>query len=344
MKKAQRVLNQLIEDLKNKEFKYESKKEKEIDWPHYNLSKIHEIDFFLTFVREAVDGVEVHFPEQDGRGRPISSAFDLAKIILMKDYFQAGERQAEGFSMLFKEKLALTNFYSASTIGRAYSRQDVQAILGVVFELTSEPIKEKETSFSGDGTGLPLSIKQNYANDRDDQSKHAGYDKAMVMISNNFHIATGFIHTNGTANDCPLFAPVFEQTVKKFSRINDVELDAGFVSRENCQAIANAGGTPYIYPKKGTTLNQDGAPAWREMYMRLVEDPQAWLRGYHPRSQSECYFSSHKRRFTRPLLRELKPRRGTEAFSRLIITNITMLITAYCELRVEVRQFDHDYF
>lgn len=344
MKKAQRILNQLIEDLKNKEFKYEAKKEAEINWSNYNLSKIHEIDFFLTFVRETIDEAQVHFPEQEGRGRPLSSAFDLAKIILVKDYFQAGERQAEGLSMLFKEKLALKHFYSASTIGRAYSRVDVQTILGVVFELTSEPIKEKETSFSGDGTGLPLSIKQNYANDRDDQAKHAGYDKAMVMISNNFHIATGFVHTEGTANDCPLFAPIFEQTVRKFDKINDVELDAGFVSRENCQLIAKAGATPYIYPKKGITLNQEGVPAWREMYMRLVDDPQAWLRGYHPRSQSECYFSSHKRRFARPLLRKLKPRRGTEAFSRLIITNITMLITAYCELKVKVRQFDQSYF
>lgn len=344
MKKAQRVLNQLIEDLKNKEFKYEAKEEKEINWSQYNLSKINEIDFFLTFVREAVDGAEVHFPEQDGRGRPLSSAFDLAKIILMKDYFQAGERQAEGLSMLFREKLALKNFYSASTIGRAYSRVDVQEILGVVFELTSEPIKEKETSFSGDGTGLPLSIKQNYANDRDDQAKHAGYDKAMIVISNNFHIATGFVYAEGTANDCPLFAPAFEQTTRKFSKINDVELDAGFVSRENCQTIADAGATPYIYPKKGITLNQEGSPAWKKMLLSLIEDPQAWLRGYHPRSQSECFFSSHKRRFTKPLLRKLTPRRGVEAFSRLTITNIAMLITAYCELRVEVRQFDHGYF
>ncbi|MEM4360161.1 MAG: hypothetical protein QXT45_06495 [Candidatus Bilamarchaeaceae archaeon] len=52
--------------------------------------------------------------------------------------------------------------------------------------MTSEPIKEIETSLSADGTGLPLSIKQNYENDRDKQEKHAGYDKAAVMISNNF--------------------------------------------------------------------------------------------------------------------------------------------------------------
>lgn len=343
MKKSQRLLNDLIESIRSKEFNYEAKSEKEIDWSAYNLSKIHETEFFLTFVKEAVDGVQVKLSKNEGPGRPVSDACDLAKILLVKEYFHAAERQAEGLAFLCKERLALKNLYSASTIGRAYSRTDVQEILGKVFEMTSEPIKDKETSFSGDGTGLTLSTKQNYANDRDDIPKHAGYDKAMIMISNNFHIATGFVHADGTSNDCPLFESAFEQTVVKFPHINDVELDAGFVSRENCQLIASAGGIPYIFPKRGITLNQKGAPAWKKMLLTLIDDPQTWLRSYHARSQSECYFSSHKRRFTRPLLRRKKVRKGTEAFCRFIVTNITMLITAHFERRVDVKQFDQAY-
>jgi len=343
MKKAQRILNELIEDLRNKDFNYQSKEEKEIDWSAYNLSKIHEADFFLTFVKEAVDGVQVKLPKNEGAGRPQSDAYDLAKILLMKEYFHAAERQADGLAFLCKERLALKNIYSASTIGRAYSRTDVQGILGKVFDLTNEPIKDKETSFSADGTGLTLSTKQNYANDRDDTAKHAGYDKALIMISNHFHIATGFVHANGTANDSPLFAPVLEQTEGKFTHITDVELDAGFISRENCQLIAKVGAAPYIFPKRGITLNQKGAPAWKKMLLSLISDPQGWLEKYHNRSQNECYFSSHKRRFTRPLLRRKKVRKGTEAFCRFIVTNITMLITAYFERRVEVKQFDQAY-
>ena len=49
MKKAQRILNQLIKDLKNKDFKYEAKEEKEINWSQYNLAKINEIKFVLMF-------------------------------------------------------------------------------------------------------------------------------------------------------------------------------------------------------------------------------------------------------------------------------------------------------
>lgn len=343
-RKAQKILNELIKDLKNRNFRYEPKEEKEIDWSAYNRSKIHEINFFLVFVREAVDGSEVQILKRTGPGRPTSDAFDLAKVILMKEYFQTGERQAEGLALLFKEKMALKSTPSASTIGRAYSRSDVQEIIGRVFEMTSDPIKDKETSFSADGTGVPLSIKQNYANDRDKQKKHAGYDKVGAMISNDFHIATGVIHTEGTANDAPLLAPLLEQTAEKFRRIDDVELDAGFISRENCQLIARLGATPYIFPKTGITIKQGGAPAWKKMLLSLVENPQAWLRMYHRRSQVECYFSSHKRRFVRPILKKIKLRRGVQSFLRLTATNITMLITAYCERRVEVKQFNQSYF
>ena len=342
--KAQLILNELIKDLKEKSFKYEPKEETEIDWGAYNLSKIHEVDYFLVFVREAVDGTEVKFQQCGGPGRPLANAFDLAKILLVKTYFQVGERQAEGLASLFREKLALKNSISASSIGRAHSRIDVQEILGKIFEATSIPIRDKETSFSGDGTGLPLSTKQNYANDRDDQDKHAGYDKMAVIISNNFHIATGFIHANGTANDSPSFKPILEQTAHLFPSMKDVELDAGFLSRQNCQLIAKVGATPFIYPKTGITLKQKGYPAWKKMLKLLISDPQAWLRVYHIRSQSECYFSSHKRRFTRPLLRKLDDRKGVEAFCRVIGTNIAMLITAYFEHRIEVQQFNQAYF
>lgn len=343
MKKAQRLLDSLIEDIRNKQFKYEAKEETELDWSAYNLSKIHEAEFFLTFVKEAVDGVQISLPKNNSQGRPVSDAYDLAKILLMKEYFHAAERQAEGLAFLCKERLALKNIYSASTIGRSYSRADVQEILSKVFDLTSEPLKDKETSFSADGTGLSRSTKQNYANDRDDHSKHAGYDKALIMISNNFHIASGFVHANGSANDSPLFAPALEQTERKFTQIADIELDAGFISRENCQRIANAGAVPYIFPKRGITLNQEGSPAWKKMLLSLISNSQVWLRNYHVRSQSECYFSSYKRRFTRPLLRRKKIRKGVEAFCRFIVTNITMLITAHFEHRVKVKQFNQSY-
>jgi len=340
--KVQVALNKILKDLKEGSFRYSPKDDKEIEWASYSLAKINEIDFFLAFVRKAVARAE-RAMKLRRRGRPATDACDLAKIILVKEYFQAGERQASGLALLFREKLGIRNVPSPSTIDRSYGRRDVQRILGKTFEITNAPIKEKEGSFSADGTGLPLSIKQNYANDRNNHAKHAGYGKMAVMVSNNFHIASGFAHGNGTDADSLMLAPVIAQTASLFPCISDIELDAGFLSRDNCNSVSSSGAVPYIYPKRGIAFNKRGSLSWRKMLESLVTDPQAWMKMYHRRSNSECYFSAHKRRFTKPILRKIKGRRGVEAFARVIVLNICMLILAYFEHGVKVREFDNKY-
>ena len=341
--KAQRTLNKLIRDLKDGNFKYEPKEEKKIDWSSYNLAKIKEIEFFLIFVKEAVDMVKLEEDKFKRKGRPSKDAYDLAKVILTQIYFQTGERQASGLASLFKEKLLLSEIPSPRTIGRAYKRAQVKYILEKVFEMTSAPIEKKETSFSADGTGLPLSIKQNYENDREDKEKHKGYDKMAVMISNKFHIATAVASKKGTAHDSPMFEELIKDTSLRFQNIDEIQLDAGFISRDNCDLITNVGATPYIYPKKGIILRRRGSTAWRNMLTELIKNPQDWLRKYHERSNSECYFSAHKRRFAKPLLKKEVESRNVEALGRVTVLNICMLISAYFEHDLKVKQFDQSY-
>lgn len=244
----------------------------------------------------------------------------------------------EGIADIFKEKLHLNIVPSARTISRAYLRKDVRKILVKVFISTSDPIVELEKSFSTDSTGQPLSIKQNYENDRDRQEKHAGYDKIAVMISNKFQIATSLVIGPGTMNDNPLFESMLCETAERFE-IEDVEADAGFLSKNNVQLVKDFGATPYIYPKTGVTLNRDGHTAWRGMLEAIIKDPQKWLRSYFQRENNESYFSSYKRRFPRPLLNKLSKARQTECLARITVQNICMLISAYFRYDVKCEFF-----
>lgn len=341
-RKVQLLLNQLIRDLKENNFAYQPKPEKEIDWSSYNAAKINEINFYLEFVREAVESAALGKQGGGMMGRPPHDALGLAKVLLMQTYFQVAERQASGLALLFREKLGLGKVPSPRTIGRAYKRGDVRRILGAVFEATKVPMEGKETSFSADATGLPLSIKQNYANDRENRGKHAGYDKMGVMVGNNCHIATAFAHAEGTAGDSPMLKPLLDETSKCFD-MHEIQLDAGFLSRENCTLATKAGATPYIYPKQGITINAKGSFSWKKMLLALIKDPQGWMRLYHARSNSECYFSAHKRRFAQPLRKKGRALRGVEAFCRVIGLNICMLISAYFEGAAEVKEFNHSY-
>ncbi|MFH1307180.1 MAG: hypothetical protein ABIH83_06025 [Candidatus Micrarchaeota archaeon] len=324
MKKQQRILNRLLKDLKKGSFEYKFKDGGPLDWHAYNLAKINEIKLLLPFVRNAVE--EACPKEGRKKGRILAS--DLAKIVLLQQYFQKSERVMEVVADIFREKLHINVVPSARTISRAYLRRDVRKILKKVLFATSEPIMELEKSFSADSTDQPLSIKQNYENDRGKHEKHAGYDRVAVMISNNYQIATSALFVHGTANDNPLFEPLLNETAERFF-IEDVEADAGFLSRKNAQAVADLDGVPNVYPKIGVKTNQDGAPAWRKMLEGILKDPQGWLEIFYRRENSESYFSSYKRRFARSLLNRLPKARRSECLARITVQNIYMLINAY---------------
>jgi hypothetical protein len=122
-------------------------------------AQINEINDMLLLIRESVDeaalrlGIE-EIP-QKGPGRPPNPPSDLAKAVLMQQYFCVSNRTAEGLVKLFMEKMGIRNIFSYKTIERAYEDPLVVLILQEIFKLTQEPVKKKEHVFSPDGTGLP---------------------------------------------------------------------------------------------------------------------------------------------------------------------------------------------
>ena len=75
------------------------------------------------------------------------------------------------------------------------------------------------------------------------------------------------------------------------ARVGIVSADAGFLSRDNCQAIADSGGVPRIMPKRNVSLKTLGRPAWTRMLNDLLRDAQGWLEEYHQRSLAETSWS-----------------------------------------------------
>lgn len=191
--------------------------------------------------------------------------------------------------------------------------------------MSQEPIKDKEHIFSPDGTGPPTSMKQNWENDcRKDKSK--GYEKAVAMMSNRYKLMSAFeLAENPHDNESPYFKPLLAETSAQYDRIDLISADAAYLSRYNCNLVAEAGATPRLYPKQGVTLNMRGSSAWTDMLLCFINDPQEWLRDYHTRSISESVFSAFKRDFPLPLRRWIKLRRKQEAFTRACDYNLKRL-------------------
>ncbi|KXB01989.1 hypothetical protein AKJ45_03790 [candidate division MSBL1 archaeon SCGC-AAA261F19] len=324
----QKRLNEYIEGLKNDEIEYVSKDEENpIDWSKYDEAQINEIKDMLLSIRDVVDGAvrELGLDEgkKVGRGRPPYPAGDLAKAVLLQQYFEVPNRAAVGFVDLFKEKLGIEQTFSYKTLERAYDDPHVAMILREVFKMTQEPAGEKEHNFAPDGTGIPATLKVNWARDSEDGENQYKFLKMVAMMGTNYHpISAVEFPDNPAAHESPYFEPLLEETAANYSSIEGVSADAAYLSRDNCNLVEFAGGTPRFYPKEGIILKRRGSWAWTEMLLDFIDDPQQWLRDYHKRSNAESAFSAFKRKFLAPLRKCLHLRRKAEAFSRVIDYNL----------------------
>jgi len=142
---------------------------------------------------------------------------------------------------------------------------------------------------------------------------------------------------DGVDNEAPYLIPLLNQASQVYTEFGIISADAAYLSRENCNAIAELGGTPRIYPKKNSTLKARGSRAWAEMMMAFIKDAQTWLEEFHQRSISESTNSVLKRRLPRPLLKVVDVRRKAEAFSRVLVYNIRQLNYAYYRWNIAVK-------
>lgn len=323
----QKKFNKLMEKMKNENFKYIPKEEKQIEWAKYDKAQINEINNMLLFIRDVVNeacrGLNINeISEKKERGRPPKPPRDLAKAVLMQQYFGVSNRATEGLVKLFREKMQIHSRFSYKAIERAYEITDVTLILQEVFKITQEPIRDKEHNFSIDGTGLPTSTKQNWEQDKK-KSETKGYEKMVAMVGTTYKMISAVTLTeNPEGNESPYLEPLVMETAKKYDEIDLVTGDAAYISRENCNIIASIGAIPRIYPKQGITLRQKGSKAWTGMLLSFINDPQKWLEEYHSRSISETANSTYKRDFPVPLRRKINVRRKQEAFTRVCDYNL----------------------
>jgi transposase len=346
--KAQYRLTHLLKDLKGKgagnitanSFKYEPKPAKKRDWFSYNEAQVNETNDFLVLVKNMVDDARRNMSYILFRarlpGQQPKSPFDLTKAVLVQQYFQASNRVAAGLARIFKEKLGIEQDITYKDLERAYSNQDVQDILNEVLKMSNEPIRNRETKFSIDGTGLPASIKQNYANDREDDKKKAMYRLLIGMVGVEYKMFSSYT-MNGAGSECRFLVPLLEETAGMFERVDLVVADAGYFSHDNCNKIAEYGAIPRIYPHIDAVINAHGSFAKKMMLMDLIGDAQKWLGEYHNRSISESVNSVMTCRFPRPLLKRRIDRMDNEGAYRVCAYNLRMLLYNHYTKNIDVK-------
>lgn len=292
----------LVPKLRKKGF-YEHKELRPIFWSEYTLAQIEEAKETLRSIRNTVN--MCHQLNTKGRvGRPLTDSKDLAKAILISEFLQLPERQAEGWLEIVAPFIGIYQHLDDRVVGEAYDNPEVLYILKQVFHLS----KTSDGKLSGDGTGLETSRKQNY-----ESNKTSG--EYLTNIVDSREIVQAFDASG-------------EQECKAMHKlIGEVEgdslrLDAGFVDRELTNEIVSKGMIPFIFPKKNLILN--GSPAWKNMYLSLYTNVMKWLEEYHQRSHAESFYSSFKRK-NGIIMKRRPTARLSQITARIILHNIRKL-------------------
>ncbi len=253
---------------------YEHEEPRKIYWPQYNDAQIKDAKETLEFIRDKVD--ECGYLKIPAKaGRKLTDAKILAKAILVCEFLDFTEREAEGWLDIIGPFIGVYQHLDDRVIGEAYDNPEVVYILKQVFENS----KDSDGRLSGDGTGIETSRKQNY-----ETKKKTGEFMTSIVDSREVVLAFNLEKEEGAAMH-DLITQVIGASLR---------LDAGFVDRKLVKAIQALGITPYVFPKKNIKLN--GSPAWKKMYLELYYDVMQWLTEYHQRSHAESFHSSFKRK------------------------------------------------
>jgi transposase len=129
-----------------------------------------------------------------------------------------------------------------------------------------------------------------------------------------------------------------EKLLDPLYELGDVYADSGYLSVNNCYAIVEKGGIPYIRPKKTTTGRGTynakkiiyGNP-FTDMVERYKDNSEHWMKKYRQRSVIEAVFSSLKRRLGGFVTSIKQSIQQVEIALKIIVYNLMILVRKIVE-------------
>ena len=153
------------------------------------------------------------------------------------------------------------------------------------------------------------------------------------------------------SHDTNYFRPLLATTAKNVA-LRDVTADTGYSSKSNHQAVADAGGTPFIafkgshagqpiprIDKTDAIMPRPDTSAWTRMYHMFAYQRDAFLARYHQRSNVETTFSMIKAKFGDSLRSKSDVGQINEVLCKVIAHNLCVLIACIHEIGLEVSIF-----
>lgn len=270
------------------------------NWSVYEKAMSQEKLMFFRILKDTVDTLDLDY-EYKGNGRPPVYYADLIKAMCIKSYGGFSSWRAESELKIARAMGIIETVPKRSTLNKYMKDTKITKLLHRLYKIIAEPLAEVEVYFGADATG----ISNAYGNTRWIKIRHTREEEKHRKEYSKLHIISG-IKTNvicsakitkGTAHESPYFKPLLDDTVKIF-HVKEVVADAGFLSKENVQAVHKIGAVPFIMGKKNVHVPARGTmSAWGAMLRLWKKHQMYFAEHYHRRSNVEATFGALKRKF-----------------------------------------------
>jgi transposase len=302
------------------------------DWTAYNTAQTNEIRLFDILLKDLVAGVEA--PTQE-MGRPRLSLNETLFCAIQKVYSQLSQRRAHTLYKQANDKDQITHAPHFNAIGKLLNQEETTAILQNLLTATAMPLKSVETTFAQDSSGFTTSRFNQYCIAKHAVKKKHQWVKAHLLTGVKTNVIINARITEETANDCPQFKPMIEESHHQGFEIREILADKAYSSRENFEAAKEIGAMPYIPFKTNITGKARGSFFWSKMFYYFQLNREEFMEHYHKRSNAETTFQMIKSKFGEKLKSKNPTAQKNELLCKLIAHNIVVLIHEMHELGIK---------
>ena len=295
------------------------------DWPAYNEAQMQEKLMFLDILGELCSYVPMENGKR-GAGHPSGDLSGMVFSCVSKVYEQLSSRRVNSDLEIAKKMGYLDYVPHFNTILKYFNDPKLTPILTNLIQLSALPLKDFETTFAVDASGLSSAFYSRWLDYRfNGDKKVRDWLKVHLICGTKTNIVTHIIVTGGTSADAPRFSELVKQTAK-FFEVKEVCADKGYSSRENLQIAEDLGVAAYIPFRSGATGKSRGSRAWRRLFLWFQLHREIFMQHYHQRSNVESTFSMLKRKFQGKLMLKNEIGQTNEALAKVLCHNITVLI------------------
>jgi len=305
----------------------------------YNLIQENEIFIFLEYLSHAVKHVVKNKSLWTGEGRPQKELFDVLVCLAIQHYFGRSLRRSMGLIRLCIMFARIpVDMPCFRTLSNYRNNEFVQVYMDKLIEITSNPLRHIETDFSTDATGESTSSSSSYFNLRMKRRiQRKDHITVHVTTTRKLNSVAALNVNCKDGKDSVILREHVKKIRKNFEKINDWSGDSKYLARENCNAVSEAGGTPWFRLKKNTKARAKGSKPWRCMVKNAKETPEKFYEHYHKRSNSESTNSAKKRKFGSSVRSRNDIAKVNESYWQWIGYNFTVLGRAKYEYGVVPR-------